>query len=107
MSWFEVRLRDGTTETIEGADAYQPDGQLTSFFALDEGRTTIDCWSTRVASIRTAEIVSVRRWPARRRLGQQQVDVAELVPEVPLLEAGLVRLLEEAAAGDRLQHQQV
>ncbi len=61
MASFEVKLRDGTIETITDADAYQPDGQMTSFFAFDEGRTTIDCWSVRVASIRTTEIVAVRR----------------------------------------------
>jgi len=27
MATFEVKLRDGTVETIERADAYQPDGQ--------------------------------------------------------------------------------
>lgn len=64
MASFEVKLKNGTTEVIDNADAYKPDGQLTSFFALGEGRSTIDSWSTRVASIRTAEIVAVRRQPA-------------------------------------------
>jgi hypothetical protein len=61
MATFEIKLRDGTVEVVEGADAYQPDGQFTTFFAFDEGRTTVDCWSTRVASIRSAEIVAVWR----------------------------------------------
>jgi hypothetical protein len=61
MASFEVRLKGGTTEIVDGADAYTPDGQLTSFFALGEGRTTVDSWSTRVASFRTAEVVAVRR----------------------------------------------
>ena len=61
MATFEVKLRDGTVETIERADAYQPDGQLTTFFAFEDGRSTIDCWSVRVASIRTSEIVAVWR----------------------------------------------
>jgi len=60
---FEVKLKDGTTELIDGADAYRPDGQLTTFFAFGEGRSTIDSWSARVASIRTTEIVAVRRRP--------------------------------------------
>jgi len=34
MATFEVKLRNGTVETIERADAYQPDGQLTTFFAF-------------------------------------------------------------------------
>ena len=66
MADFEVKLKDGTTEVIEGADAYRPDGQLTSFFAFADGRSTIDSWSVRVASIRTTEIVAVRRRPAGR-----------------------------------------
>ncbi|HVL04864.1 MAG TPA: hypothetical protein VM388_02685 [Acidimicrobiales bacterium] len=61
MASFEIKLKDGTVEVIEGADAYQPDGQFTTFFAFDAGRTTVDCWSTRVASIRSVEIVAVRR----------------------------------------------
>ena len=60
MASFEIKLKDGTVEIIEGADAYQPDGQFTTFFALD-GRSVVDCWSVRVASIRTSEIVAVRR----------------------------------------------
>ena len=61
MATFEIKLRDGTVEIIEGADAYQPDGQFTTFFALEEGRTVVDCWSVRIASIRSAEIVAVWR----------------------------------------------
>ncbi len=60
MPSFEVKLKDGTVETVKGADAYQPDGPFTTFFAL-EGRTVVDCWSVRVASIRSAEIVAVWR----------------------------------------------
>ena len=64
MASFEIKLNDGTVEVVEGADAYQPDGQFTTFFALD-GRSVVDCWSVRVASIRSAEIVAVwRREPA-------------------------------------------
>ena len=71
MADYEVKLRDGTTEVIAGADAYRPDGQLTSFFAFAEGRSTIDSWSTRVASIRTTEIVAVRRVaPGHARIAQ-------------------------------------
>lgn len=61
MATFEIKLRDGTVEVVDGADAYQPDGPFTTFFAFDEGRTTVDCWSIRVASIRSAEIVAVWR----------------------------------------------
>ena len=61
MASFEVKLKDGTVEIIEGADAYQPDGQFTTFFALEEGHSAVDCWSVRMASIRSAEIVAVWR----------------------------------------------
>ncbi len=61
MATFEVKLRDGTVEWMAGADAYQPDGQLTTFFAFEEGRSAVDCWRVRVASIRTSEIVAVWR----------------------------------------------
>ncbi len=61
MASFEIKLKDGTVEVIEGADAYQPDGQFTTFFVFEPGRTTVDCWSVRVASIRSAEIVAVWR----------------------------------------------
>lgn len=77
MATFEVKLRDGTVETIEGADAYQPDGQLTTFFALEDGRSAVDCWSVRMASIRTTEIVAVwRRQDASSGAGRDQSPAA-------------------------------
>lgn len=60
MASFEVQLEDGTVEIVEGADAYQSDGPFTTFFAL-EGRSVVDCWSVRMASIRSTEIVAVWR----------------------------------------------
>lgn len=61
MVIFEVQLKDGSVQLVEGADAYQPDGQFTTFFALEDGRSAVDCWSVRMASIRSAEIVAVWR----------------------------------------------
>ena len=61
MATFEVQLRDGTVEVVEGASAYQPDAPFTTFFALEEGRSVVDCWSVRMASIRSAEIVTIWR----------------------------------------------
>jgi hypothetical protein len=58
---FEVTLRDSTRELIDGADAYQQEGLLTTFLRQQEGRAVVDCWSTRVASFRTAEILIIRR----------------------------------------------
>jgi hypothetical protein len=58
MTSYEVTLRDKTTELVVGADAYQQEGPMTTFFHLGEGRDVVDCWSTRV---RTADILIVRR----------------------------------------------
>lgn len=60
MAQFEVTLRDRTVEPIRGADAYQQEGPMTTFFRTDGG-TRVDSWSTRVASIRTAEVLLIRR----------------------------------------------
>lgn len=64
MATFEITLRDRTTESVVGADAYQQEGPMTTFFALGDGRDVVDCWSRRVASIRTADILVVRRTEA-------------------------------------------
>lgn len=61
MSSYEVTLRDRSVELVVGADAYQQEGPMTTFFDLGEGRDVVDCWSTRVASVRTADILMVRR----------------------------------------------
>lgn len=61
MSSYHITLADRSTERIDGADAYQQEGQMTTFFSNDAGRTLVDTWSTRVASFRTNEIVAIRR----------------------------------------------
>lgn len=58
---FEVVLQDSRVERVDGADAFAPEGPMMSFFRLADGRRTIDAWSTRVASVRTASILLVRR----------------------------------------------
>lgn len=60
MASFQVTLRDRTVESVEGADAYQQEGPMTTFFRTD-GRGTVDSWSTRVASVRTADVLLIRR----------------------------------------------
>jgi hypothetical protein len=60
MPQFEVSLRE-RSELIEGADAYQQEGPMTTFFRCGPGRDAIDAWSVRVASFRTADIVAIRR----------------------------------------------
>lgn len=57
---FEVTLRDGTVEQVVGADAYEPERSMTTFFRTD-GRPTVDCWSVRMASFRSEEILAIRR----------------------------------------------
>jgi hypothetical protein len=61
MPTFEVTLRDRTVEIVGGADAYQQEGPMTTFFRRGDGRDVIDSWSTRVASFRTADLLAVRR----------------------------------------------
>ncbi|HEX4820748.1 MAG TPA: hypothetical protein VFV00_11130 [Acidimicrobiales bacterium] len=63
---FEVTLRDRTRELIEGADAYGQEGQMTTFFRHGEGREVVDCWSTRIASFRTSEVLIIRRVEGER-----------------------------------------
>jgi hypothetical protein len=61
MAMFAVTLTDQTTDVVEGADAYQLEGPLTTFFAFGSNRHVIDSWSVRLASYRTADIVAIRR----------------------------------------------
>ena len=77
MASFQITLKDRTTELIDGADAYQQEGQMTTFFKLGERRHLVDTWSTRVASFRTSEILAIRR-----------VEIAR-VP-TPALECGIL-----------------
>jgi hypothetical protein len=64
MPTFEVTLRDRSVETVAGADAYQQEGPMTTFFRRGQGREVIDSWSTRIASFRTADLLAVRRCEA-------------------------------------------
>jgi hypothetical protein len=65
MPHFEVILLDRPVDVIEGADAYQQEGPMTTFFRCGDGRDAIDSWSVRIASLRTAHIVAIhRREPA-------------------------------------------
>ena len=61
MARYAVTLKDRTVEVIDDADAYQQEGPMTTFFALAPDRQVVDCWSTRLASFRTSEILIVRR----------------------------------------------
>jgi hypothetical protein len=61
MAVYEVTLKDRTSERIDGADAYRQEGPMTTFFKQDGDRKVVDCWSTRLASFRTADIAIIRR----------------------------------------------
>lgn len=61
MTTFQITLKDRSMEEIDGADAYQQEGQMTTFFRTASGRDVLDTWATRVASFRTSEVVIIRR----------------------------------------------
>jgi hypothetical protein len=61
MTAYEITLKDQARERIDGADAYAQEGQLTTFFRTAAARQVVDCWSVRLASFRTSEIMAVRR----------------------------------------------
>lgn len=58
---YEVVLSDGTVHAVAGADGYEQEGPLTTFFASGSERRVLDSWSTRLASFRTADVRLVRR----------------------------------------------
>ena len=61
MPIYEVTMQDRAVEQITGADAYQQEGQMTTFFETAGHRQVVDTWSTRIASFRTSEVVIIRR----------------------------------------------
>jgi hypothetical protein len=61
MASFAVTLSDQTTDVVDGADAYQQEGPLTTFFSFAGDRHVIDSWSIRLASYRTSDISAIRR----------------------------------------------
>ena len=74
MASYDVILKDRTVEVIDGADAYQQEGQMTTFFATGEGKQVVDCWSTRLASFRTSEILIIRRLTDRESPDAHELD---------------------------------
>ena len=61
---FDVVLVDGSHEVVTGADAYQQEASMTTFFRNDGGRQAVGSWSVRVASFRTDHVVMIRRQEA-------------------------------------------
>jgi hypothetical protein len=58
---FEVTLLDETCERVDGADSYQQEGPMTTFFASEARHTALDSWSVKVASFRTDRVLKIRR----------------------------------------------
>ena len=71
METFTIELTKDRTEIVD-ADAYQQEGPLTTFFAIDSARTTIDSWSRRIASFRTADVVAVRSKRPQRQIAPRR-----------------------------------
>ena len=69
MSSYRVTLKDRSTEEIDDVDAYQQEGQMTTFFRTGSDRQVVDTWSTRMASFRTSEIIAIRRLDAAATAG--------------------------------------
>jgi hypothetical protein len=58
---FIVRFEDETTTVVHGADAYEQEGPLTTFFERNGGGRLASAFTVRLASFRTGNIVEVRR----------------------------------------------
>jgi len=89
MALFAVTLVDQTVDIVDGADAYQQEGPLTTFFAFDGGRHVIDSWSVRLASYRTADVCAIRRGADNAKEAQNLTS---------LQDAGLPDTVDEADA---------
>jgi hypothetical protein len=61
VACYTLVRKNGDIEVIEGADTYEQEGPLTTFFQVAPDRRVIDCWSVRLMSIRTTDIASIRR----------------------------------------------
>jgi hypothetical protein len=58
---FEVVLDGDGVEWVDGADSYEQEGPMTTFFDNGERAGGLGCWSLKVASYRTSRIVRIRR----------------------------------------------
>ena len=61
MACFEITLADRTVEVVDGADAYQQEGPMTTFFQAGSAAAVLDSWSTRLVSVRSSEVLMIRR----------------------------------------------
>jgi hypothetical protein len=58
---FLVRFEDETTALVQGADAYEQEGPLTTFFDRNGAGRLASAFAMRIASFRTSRIVEIRR----------------------------------------------
>ena len=58
---FIVRFEDDTTAVVGGADAYEQEGPLTTFFDRNGAGRLASAFAARIASYRTSRIVEIRR----------------------------------------------
>jgi hypothetical protein len=85
MPSFQVTMKDRTVEHVDDADAYAQEGPMTTFFRNGPGREVVDCWSTRIASFRTADLVIVRRLDADRTAPTARpIPASGVAPAAPL-----------------------
>jgi hypothetical protein len=61
---FCVRFDDDTTTVVQGADAYEQEGPLTTFFDRNGAGRLASAFAERIASFRTSRIVEIRRQDA-------------------------------------------
>jgi hypothetical protein len=73
MADFEIVLRDRSVEIVNGADGYQQEGPMTTFFLADGPSARLDAWADRLASFRSADILMIRRC-------QPRADIADTSP---------------------------
>jgi hypothetical protein len=57
---FVIRFDDDTSTVVEGADAYEQEGPLTTFFDRNGGGRLASAFTVRLASFRTSRILEVR-----------------------------------------------
>jgi hypothetical protein len=67
---FIVRFDDETTTIVQGADAYEQEGPLTTFFDRNGAGRLASAFAVRIASFRTGRIVEIRRSDAAERTVQ-------------------------------------
>jgi len=59
---FLVHFEDDAIAMVHGADAYEQEGPLTTFFDRDGGAGRLaSAFAVRIASFRTSHIVAIRR----------------------------------------------